>query len=190
MVLDELYQKTEEHMKKSLEMLTHELGGIRTGKASPALLDSLRVNYYGSMVPVKQIANVAVPDPRLITIQPWDPSTLPLIEKAIRSSDLDLNPQNDGKIIRVPIPQLTEELRGLTAWTAPQIRAREERLLAIVDQMWQLGKAASGAGGAPPRRPRREPGPPRVRRRSPEPRRGRARWRSTRRSAGGTRTSA
>ena len=71
MVLDELYAKTEEHMKKSLEMLTQELGGIRTGKASPVLLDSLRVNYYGSMVPVKQIANVAVPDPRMITIQPW-----------------------------------------------------------------------------------------------------------------------
>ena len=111
MVLDELYQKTEEHMKKSLEMLTQELGGIRTGKASPALLDSLRVNYYGSMVPVKQIANVSVPDPRMITIQPWDRGLIQEIEKAIRQSELGLNPQNDGGLIRLPIPPLTEERR-------------------------------------------------------------------------------
>ena len=111
MVLDELYHKTEEHMKKSLEMLTQELGGIRTGKASPALLDSLRVNYYGSMVPVKQIANVSVPDPRMITIQPWDRGLIQEIEKAIRQSELGLNPQNDGGLIRLPIPPLTEERR-------------------------------------------------------------------------------
>jgi ribosome recycling factor len=111
MVLEELFNKTEEHMKKSLEMLTQELGGIRTGKASPALLDSLRVNYYGSMVPVKQIANVAVPDPRLITIQPWDRGLIQEIEKAIRTSELGLNPQNDGGVIRLPIPPLTEERR-------------------------------------------------------------------------------
>lgn len=111
MVLDELYHKTEEHMKKTLEMLVQELGGIRTGKASPALLDSLRVNYYGSMVPVKQIANVAVPDPRMITIQPWDRSLVQEIERAIRTSDLGLNPQNDGGVIRLPIPLLTEERR-------------------------------------------------------------------------------
>jgi ribosome recycling factor len=111
MVLEELYRKTEEHMKKTLEMLTQELGGIRTGKASPALLDSLRVNYYGSMVPVKQIANVSVPDPRLITIQPWDRALVAEIEKAIRTSELGLNPQNDGGVIRLPIPPLTEERR-------------------------------------------------------------------------------
>lgn len=111
MVLDELYHKTEDHMKKTLEMLTHELGGIRTGKASPALLDSLRVNYYGSMVPVKQIANVSVPDPRMITIQPWDRGLIQEIEKAIRTSELGLNPQNDGGLIRLPIPPLTEERR-------------------------------------------------------------------------------
>jgi ribosome recycling factor len=111
MVLDELYHKTEEHMKKSLEMLNQELGGIRTGKASPALLDSLRVNYYGSMVPVKQIANVSVPDPRMITIQPWDRALIQEIEKAIRASELGLNPQNDGGLIRLPIPPLTEERR-------------------------------------------------------------------------------
>jgi ribosome recycling factor len=111
MVLDELFHKTEDHMKKTLEMLAHELAGIRTGKASPALLDSLRVNYYGSMVPVKQVANVAVPDPRLITIQPWDRALVPEIERAIRTSELGLNPQNDGGVIRLPIPPLTEERR-------------------------------------------------------------------------------
>jgi ribosome recycling factor len=111
MVLDELYHNTEEHMKKSLEVLIHELSGIRTGKASPGLLDSLRVNYYGSMVPVKQVANVAVPDARLITIQPWDRALIQEIEKAIRTSELGLNPQNDGGLIRLPIPPLTEERR-------------------------------------------------------------------------------
>jgi len=111
MILDELYNKTDEHMKKTLEMLGHELGGIRTGKASPMLLDSLRVNYYGSMVPVKQVANVSVPDARMITIQPWDRGLVQEIEKAIRTSDLGLNPQNDGGIIRLPIPPLTEERR-------------------------------------------------------------------------------
>ena len=111
MVLDELYHHTEEHMKKSLEVLTHELSGIRTGKASPALLDSLRVNYYGSMVPVKQVANVAVHDARMITIQPWDRGLIQEIEKAIRQSELGLNPQNDGGLIRLPIPPLTEERR-------------------------------------------------------------------------------
>jgi ribosome recycling factor len=111
MILDELFQKTEDHMKKTLEMLMQELSGIRTGKASPALLDSLRVNYYGSMVPVKQVANVSVPDPRMITIQPWDRGLVPEIEKAIRASELGLNPQNDGGLIRLPIPPLTEERR-------------------------------------------------------------------------------
>jgi len=110
-MLDELYKKTEEHMKKTLELLGHELGGVRTGKASPALLDSLKVNSYGQMVPVKTVASIAVPDHRMITIQPWDRSLIAEIEKAIRTSDLGLNPQNDGGVIRLPIPPLTEERR-------------------------------------------------------------------------------
>jgi ribosome recycling factor len=110
-VLDELYQVTEDHMTKTLEMLAQELSGIRTGKANPGLLDSLRVSYYGNMVPVKQVANVAVPDPRTITIQPWDRAIVPEIERAIRTSELGLNPQNDGGLIRLPIPTLTEERR-------------------------------------------------------------------------------
>ncbi len=110
-MLDEQFKKTEEHMKKTLELLVHELAGIRTGKASPAILDTIRVNYYGQQVPVKQVANIAVPDARMITIQPWDRSLVSEIEKAIQASDLGLNPQNDGGTIRLPIPTLTEERR-------------------------------------------------------------------------------
>ena len=110
-MLDEQYKKTEEHMKKTLELLLHELGGIRTGKASPGILESLRVNFYGQHVPIKQVANIAVPDARTITIQPWDRSLVGEIEKAIQASELGLNPQNDGTTIRLPIPQLTEERR-------------------------------------------------------------------------------
>ncbi len=108
---DELYKKAEEHMTKTLETLLHELSGIRTGKASPAILDVVKVNYYGQTVPVKQVASVAVPDPRTITIQPWDRTLIHEIEKAIQTSDLGLNPQNDGTLIRLPIPTLTEERR-------------------------------------------------------------------------------
>lgn len=110
-MLDELYKKTEDHMHKTLENLGHELSSIRTGKASPAILDVIRVNYYGQTVPVKQIANISVPDPRSLVIQPWDRSMMGEIEKAIQASDLGLNPQNDGGTIRLPIPTLTEERR-------------------------------------------------------------------------------
>jgi ribosome recycling factor len=110
-MLDELYKKTEEHMNKTLENLTHELSGIRTGKASPAILDVIRVQYYGQTVPLKQVANISVPDPRTLAIQPWDRSMMGEIEKAIQASDLGLNPQNDGALIRLPIPVLTEERR-------------------------------------------------------------------------------
>jgi len=110
-MLDELYNKTEEHMLKTLENLVHELSGIRTGKASPAILEVIRVHYYGQTVPVKQVANISVPDPRTLAIQPWDRSMIGEIEKAIQASDLGLNPQNDGGMIRLPIPPLTEERR-------------------------------------------------------------------------------
>lgn len=110
-MLDELYRKTEEHMHKTLENLAHELSSIRTGKANPAILDVIRVNYYGQTVPVKQVANISVPDPRSLVIQPWDRSMIGEIEKAIQASDLGLNPQNDGGTIRLPIPTLTEERR-------------------------------------------------------------------------------
>ncbi|MDZ4797964.1 MAG: ribosome recycling factor [Bryobacteraceae bacterium] len=98
-------------MDKVLAALQHDMVNIRTGRASVNLLDNIRVDYYGSPTAVNQVANLHVPEPFLITIQPWDSSMIGPIEKAIRTSDLGLNPGNDGKLIRVPIPQLTEERR-------------------------------------------------------------------------------
>jgi ribosome recycling factor len=98
-------------MEKVLADLQHEMAHIRTGRASISLLDSVRVDYYGSPVPLNQVAQLHVPEPAMITVQPWDTSTIREIEKAIRGADLGLNPSNDGKIVRVPIPPLTEERR-------------------------------------------------------------------------------
>ncbi len=98
-------------MEKVLTDLQHTLSTIRTGRASIALLDPIRVDYYGTQTPLNQVATLHVPEPSLITVQPWDVSQIGAIEKAIRSADLGLNPSNDGKLIRVPIPALTEERR-------------------------------------------------------------------------------
>jgi ribosome recycling factor len=98
-------------MEKGLTDLQHAIASIRTGRASVAIFDNLKVDYYGTPTPLNQLANLHVPEPTLITIQPWDVSQIGAIEKAIRVSDLGLNPANDGKIIRVPIPPLTEERR-------------------------------------------------------------------------------
>jgi ribosome recycling factor len=98
-------------MEKAIGDLQHEMAAIRTGRASLGILDHIRVDYYGTPTPLNQIANLHVPEPSLITIQPWDVSQIGPIEKAIRVSDLGLNPANDGKVIRLPIPPLTEERR-------------------------------------------------------------------------------
>lgn len=98
-------------MEKALSDLQHEMASIRTGRASLGILDHIRVDYYGTPTPLNQVANLHVPEPSLITIQPWDVSQIGPIEKAIRTSDLGLNPANDGKVIRLPIPPLTEERR-------------------------------------------------------------------------------
>jgi ribosome recycling factor len=98
-------------MEKALTDLQHEMANIRTGRASVSIFDNLKVDYYGTPTPINQLSNLHVPEPSLITIQPWDVSQIGAIEKAIRTSDLGLNPGNDGKIIRVPIPALTEERR-------------------------------------------------------------------------------
>jgi ribosome recycling factor len=98
-------------MEKVLSDLQHAMGAIRTGRASVNLLDGVKVDYYGTPTPVNQVGTLHVPEPFMITIQPWDSSLIGPIEKAIRNSDLGLNPGNDGKLIRVPIPQLTEERR-------------------------------------------------------------------------------
>src|SRR5438128_8386117 len=96
-------------MEKAISDLQHEMATVRTGRASLGLLDHIRVDYYGTPTPLNQVANLHVPEPSMITIQPWDVSQIGAIEKAIRSSDLGLNPSNDGKIVRVPVPALTEE---------------------------------------------------------------------------------
>lgn len=110
-MINEIYNQAQEKMKKAIENLRFELNKIRTGKASPTILDGVKVNYYGSIVPLKQAASISVPEVRLITVQPWDKSMINEIEKAILKSDIGLNPVNDGHIIRLPIPPLTEERR-------------------------------------------------------------------------------
>jgi ribosome recycling factor len=100
-----------ERMDKTVDALKKDFAGIRTGRASLAVLDGIMVDYFGTPTPLNHVATLSVPESRLITIQPWDPKTIPLIEKAIQKSDLGLNPSNDGKIIRLAIPQLTEERR-------------------------------------------------------------------------------
>lgn len=108
-----LIADAKQRMDATVETVRRELSVMRTGRASLSMLDGIRVDYYGTPTPLSQVGNLATPDPTLITIQPWDASLLPAIEKAIRTSDLDLNPQNDGKLIRIPIPSLTEERRKL-----------------------------------------------------------------------------
>jgi ribosome recycling factor len=110
-MIRDVIQKTKTRMDKAVEDLRRELSGVRSGRASISLLDHITVDYYGAPTPLNQVATLSVPEPTLITAQPWDLSLLPAIEKAIRSSDLGLNPGNDGKLIRIPIPPLTEERR-------------------------------------------------------------------------------
>lgn len=109
--LREVYRQLKSRMDKAVDDFRRELGSVRTGRANVHMLDSIRVDYYGSEMPVNQIAQVHAPEAQLITVQPFDPSSLAGIEKAIRTADLGLNPMNDGKMIRIPVPPLTEERR-------------------------------------------------------------------------------
>jgi ribosome recycling factor len=109
--MKELFRVTEEKMQKALQGLENEYAAIRAGRANPAVLDKVRVDYYGVETPVNQMAAVSVPDARTLMIQPWDKSTLKPIEKAIQVSDIGINPQNDGTVIRLVFPPLTEERR-------------------------------------------------------------------------------
>jgi ribosome recycling factor len=110
-VMDDFVTEANRKMDKSVESAAHEFNTVRTGRASAALLDRIQIDYYGTMTPLQQLATVNVPEPRMLTIQPYDPGSIKNIERAIQESDLGLTPSNDGKLIRLPIPQLTEERR-------------------------------------------------------------------------------
>ena len=110
-MIDPVTKTTLDHMEKALKVLKDEFSKLRTGRASPAILDMVRVDYYGTMTPLTQMATVNTPDARMLVVQPWDISAIPAIEKAIQKSELGLSPQNDGKVIRLPIPPLTQERR-------------------------------------------------------------------------------
>ena len=109
--MNELIKNTEEKMLKTYEVLDRDYKAVRVGRASPAVLDRITVDYYGTPTPIQQMAAVSVPEPRMLQIQPWDASTLKDIEKAIQVSDIGINPQNDGRIIRLVFPPMTEERR-------------------------------------------------------------------------------
>jgi ribosome recycling factor len=106
-----LFAEVKKRMDTQLDHVRRELGGVRTGRASVTILDTVHVDAYGSSVPLNQVASLSIPEPTLIVAQPFDPSLMGVIEKAIRSSNLGLNPTNDGKVVRIPIPSLTEERR-------------------------------------------------------------------------------
>jgi ribosome recycling factor len=127
-MIDDLVQDATRRMDKSVENAQHEFNTIRTGRASAALLDRIDIDYYGQKTPLKQLATINVPDPRTLTIQPFDPSSLKTIERAIQESELGLTPSNDGKLIRLPIPQLTEE--------------RRKELVKVVRQLAEEGRIA------------------------------------------------
>ena len=128
MAIDDLIQDAQRRMDKSVEAAQTEFSTLRTGRASSALLDRIQIDYYGQQTPLKQLATINAPEPRLLTVQPFDPSSVSSIERAIQQSDLGLTPSNDGKIIRMPVPQLTEE--------------RRKELVKIVRTMAEEGRVA------------------------------------------------
>ena len=128
MAIEDLVQDASRRMDKSVEAAQGEFATLRTGRASPALLDRVQIDYYGQQTPLKQLATISAPEPRMLTIQPFDPNSVSTIERAIQESDLGLTPNNDGKLIRLPIPQLTEE--------------RRKELVKIVRHMAEEGKVA------------------------------------------------
>ena len=109
--IEDFVSEADRKMDRSVEAAVHEFNTIRTGRASAALLDRIQIDYYGTMTPLQQLATINVPEPRMLTVQPYDPGSIKTIERAIQESDLGLTPSNDGKLIRLPIPQLTEERR-------------------------------------------------------------------------------
>lgn len=126
-MINDLMNEAEERMKKTVEVLRKELAAVRAGRANPAMLEKVMVDYYGTPTPVNQLANISVPEPRLLVIQPWDKSSIQTIEKAILKSDLGLTPASDGTVIRLVIPQLTEERRTQLVKTVRK-KAEESRV--------------------------------------------------------------
>ncbi len=110
-VMEKILEDAERKMNKSLDVISQQLARLRSGKASPSLLDGIKVDYYGTPTLINQIASISAPEPRLLVVHPWDKSAISNVEKAILSSDLGLNPNSDGNVVRIPIPPLTEERR-------------------------------------------------------------------------------
>ncbi len=110
-MIDDLLTDAREHMAKSVEATRHKFGSVRTGRASPALLDRIQVDYYGAVTPLRQLATINAPEARLLTVQPYDKNSIKAIERAIQESDVGLNPSNDGVLIRLAVPELTEDRR-------------------------------------------------------------------------------
>lgn len=110
-MIQEVLSDADDRMRKALDALRRDLSTVRTGRANPSLLDRVTVEYYGTVSPLNQLAGISVPEPRMLVIQPWDQGSIPAIEKAILKSDLGVNPSNDGKVIRIALPPLTEERR-------------------------------------------------------------------------------
>src|SRR5579872_3776203 len=127
-IIDEFLADARDRMSKSVESIRHEFGSVRTGRASPALLDRIAVEYYGTSTPLKQLATISAPEARLLTIQPYDKSSIKAIERAILESDIGLTPSNDGNLIRLGIPELTEE--------------RRKQLVRVVRQIAEEGRVA------------------------------------------------
>jgi len=127
-MVNDILKETEQKMEKSVEVVHDELAAVRTGRASRSLVENIKVDYYGSSTPLKQLANISVPEARLIVIQPWDPTALEAIEKAIMKSNLGLVPNNDGKIVRISVPQLSQE--------------RREDLIKVVKNIAEQGKVS------------------------------------------------
>ena len=132
--MDERLAQYNEKMQKSLDNLLAEFGGIRAGRANPHVLDKIKVDYYGTPTALQQVANINVPEPRMIQIQPWEASLVKEIEKAIMTSDLGINPTNDGKVIRLVFPELTEERRK---------RARAQKLQCVISAVMPMTHSKS-----------------------------------------------
>src|SRR5436305_4464646 len=127
-LIDELLADAGDRMSKSVESIRHEFGSVRTGRATPALLDRIMVDYYGTSTPLRQLSTITAPEPRLLSIQPYDKNSIKAIEKAIMESDIGLNPSNDGNLVRLSVPELTEE--------------RRKQLVKVVRQIAEEGRVA------------------------------------------------